>query len=414
MTVESPAGSASDAILKIQDAFDQFETQSSVLKESYDELKKDLARTNRSLNQKNQELSTNIAELKAMSSRLQCILDSLADCVLVIDDNMCIEQCNPAAEALLGISRESILGRSYESITNGLGDVEAVRTVLNTGNSLVDCQRESDEGSCGGMVALASVVPIRSGNEETLGVVEVLRDMTQLRMLEKKAYQQERMAALGQMAASVAHEIRNPLGTIEGFARLLHRDLKDSESHSSLAGKIIEGVQNLNYVITNLLTYARPTSLQCNEFEVSVLLEEVREMLGDSAGRQTVSIHVGEADASRKLYADMRQIRQVVLNLALNAIQACGDGGNVHMSCEYRKKNIVLRINDDGCGMTEAEMESIFDPFYTSKHGGTGLGLSLCHKIVQSHGGEMRVFSEPEKGSTFEVIIPDGAGMGGR
>lgn len=404
-------GEVSDAVLKIKSAFEVFDSQSALLQSSYEDLKTNLAKSHMELNFKNMELSEKVLELREMSSRLQCILESLTDGVLVVDDNLRVERCNPAAEALLGLPREKIEGRLYEEIMNGLGNVARLNSAMKSNNSFLDDQRVHVDADGVEVVVLASAAPIQSQNGEVIGVVEVLRDVTELRMLEEKVNCQKRMAALGEMAASVAHEIRNPLGTIEGFARLLKRDLEDQPDHLRLASKIVEGAQNLNYVITNLLTYARPMNLNNESFAVTRLLSEVRDLMVDRASRAGVRVAVNETTEPLSCEGDICQLRHVLVNLGMNAIEACSEGGHVSISSFRRSGRSVFSVTDDGLGMSKGDLQRIFDPFFTKKQGGTGLGLSLCHKIVSAHGGEIQVASEPGCGSVFEVILPTKRGM---
>ena len=222
-------------------------------------------------------------------------------------------------------------------------------------------------------------------------------------------HHQKRMAALGEMAASVAHEIRNPLGTIEGFARLLRKDLdgENQTTHSRMASKIIEGTQNLNYVITSLLTYVRPMALNCEIFDVSVLLESTEELLLGTARQLGVKLVVSKQTGSVKS-ADIRQIRQVLVNLGRNAIEACDrKDGEVTISCDLGLRETVISVIDNGHGIAEEDMPHLFDPFFTRKEGGTGLGLALSHKIVAAHGGEITIKrKDGQRGVVAMVRLP--------
>lgn len=397
-----------EVLTQIKNAFELFDDQSLLLQASFDNLRKNLAQANAELNSKNEDLSCKVRELEELSSRLHCIVQSLADGVLVVNDEYAIERCNQAAEELLGLRRDRVEGRFYAQVMNGLGNVRGLKAAIEKGATTLDEQRTCADGIGRRTIVLASVSPIRGGDGRILGAVEVLRDVTHLRSLEKRVQHQERMAALGEMAASVAHEIRNPLGTIEGFARLLRHDLDTEEqnSHSRLAGKIIEGAQNLNYVITNLLTYARPMTLQCEYFNVPDLLDSVRDILQEVADKQQVKLEISAPSASPRSYGDVRQLRQVLVNLGRNAVQACPADGRVTVRGLVRRRETIWMISDDGCGIPRHEIPKLFDPFFTTKEGGTGLGLSLCHKIIDAHGGDISVSSKVGSGTIFKVILP--------
>ncbi len=403
---------APEVLAEIRSAFEVFDEQSALLQKSFENLKQNLAEANRQLNEKNQALSDKVTELHAMSSRLSCILESLGDGVLVVGGNFVIERCNPAAADLLELRRDQIENQPYDAITSGLGNPVALRNAIAHGTVVLDEQRQVTGADGQKTEVLASVSPIRGTDGGILGAVEVLRDITQQRLLEERVQHQKRIAALGEMAASVAHEIRNPLGAIEGFARLLRSDLeKDGlEQHKRMASKIIAGVQNLNYVITNLLTYARPLALQSESVPLTVLLESVRELLAEMAGQRQVKLEIDPSRSEVRFTGDVRQLRQVLVNLGRNAIEACAKNGCVSIRAEVKNRTALFTVKDNGCGISKKDLPYIFDPFYTKKEAGTGLGLSLCHKIVSGHGGEIAVSSKLNEGTVFKVVIPQLAG----
>ncbi len=400
---------SSDVIGRVRTAFELFDSQSALLQSSFDNLKKNLASANQELNVKNQVLAEKVQELQQVSSRLRCILASIGDGVLVVTPDLVIEHCNPAAEAVIGCPAAEIVNRPYTEVMNGMGDVQALQDAIGMGRIRLHEQRSRTLADGGRIHVVASVSPIRTPDGRILGAVEVLQDVTKLRLMEERMQHQKRMAALGEMAASVAHEIRNPLGTIEGFARLLRQDLEREEqtAHSRMASKIIEGAQNLNYVITSLLTYVRPMALQCEAFEVATLLESTEELLVGTARQRGVHLMVRKEGGSIRS-ADIRQIRQVLVNLGRNAIEACpAQGGEVEISCVIGAREVVMTVVDNGGGISEEDLGHLFDPFFTRKEGGTGLGLALSHKIVAAHGGELTVVNrERGQGAVATVCLP--------
>lgn len=397
---------AKDAeIARMQEAFALFEERGKSLQTIFESLRKDLAAANKELNEKNRDLSHKVIELEQLSSRLNHVLESLTDGVIVVGVNLFVEHCNPAAERLLG--RSDIVGKPYDPEFNDLFDIGTISMAVSQGVTTRDQQRSCRDGSGKWLDVIATVSPIRSADGVIIGAVEALRDVTEIRALEARIRHQERMAALGEMAASVAHEIRNPLGTIEGFARLLRRDLESQPQHSRLADKIIEGAQNLNYVITNLLTYVRPMSLQCEQFDAAAFLESICEGLQNKAQEHDVELNVKTEGVNHPVRGDARQLRQVLLNLGINAIEACEKQGRVAISFAKSGKEALFVVEDNGCGVDMDEVSRIFDPFFTTKQGGTGLGLSLCHKIVSAHNGRIDVESSSKKGTRFVVALPE-------
>jgi PAS domain S-box-containing protein len=398
-----------ELLVGIRNAFKIFDEQSSLLQRSFDSLKQDLAMANEQLNEKNVALSEKVNELHQMTGRLECILESIGDSVLVVNNNMCVERCNPAALALLEKTRAEIENQAYTDVMDGLGNPKALHEAITKGKTVLERERSHSQGDHT-VTVLASVAPMRSTDGSIIGAVEVLRDITEIRLLQEKVQYQQRIAALGEMAASVAHEIRNPLGTIEGFARLLKSDLDRDrlENHSRLATKIIAGVTNLNYVITNLLTYARPLSLQTDAFDVTLLLASVEDLLVNLAAQHKVTLKTEATGKIRTATGDIRQLRQVLVNLGRNAVEACEkrEDGEVVISANIRKRSSTFTVRDNGCGISKRDVRNVFDPFFTRKQAGTGLGLSLCHKIVTAHGGEIEVESNEGEGTVFTFTIP--------
>ena len=405
----TPAMIDSDLLVGIRQAFQIFDEQSTLLQTSFESLKKDLAVANQKLYDKNQALSGKVEELHQMTGRLECILESIGDAVLVVNSNMCIERCNPAVLELLEREKSAVIGRAYSDVVEALGNPKALQQAIEQGRTTLEQERTLNMGDHT-ITVLASVAPMRSTDGRIIGAVEVLRDITQLRLLQEKVQHQQRIAALGEMAASVAHEIRNPLGTIEGFARLLKSDLDKEEQtqHARMASKIIAGVTNLNYVITNLLTYARPLSLQNETFDVNLLLASVEDLLTSLATQHKVTLSMNVTSRNRTTSGDIRQLRQVLVNLGRNAIEACEgrEKAEVTITANIRKRAAKFIIEDTGCGISKKDIDHVFDPFFTRKHAGTGLGLSLCHKIVTAHGGEISVESKTDEGTAFTLTIP--------
>lgn len=401
------AGKGNDTLAPIREAFELFDQQSRRLQDAYQSLKRDLARSNEALQERNRELIAKIQELRQVSSRLESVIESMTNGLLVVGPDRRIERCNSSAELMLNQSRAQIERADFNSVV-GLEEAHtALEQVLQGGPPTLDRSwlvHHEDGDSCHLLVSLA---PVKAPDGHVLGAVCNLRDITEIRRLEKKLHSQERLAALGEMAASVAHEIRNPLGTIEGFARLLRRDLSEMPEHLRLAERIVEGAQNLNYVISNLLTYARPMRLHMTSVPVAHLLAACRDTLCDRGARAGVDIILPELAPDLVVNGDERQLAQMLLNLGINAIEACrSNSGQIKIEAHGGKHSVVLRVCDNGCGMDAEQMEKVFDPFFTSKEGGTGLGLSLTRKIVDAHGGDIAVESKPNQGSVFTVTLP--------
>jgi signal transduction histidine kinase len=273
-----------------------------------------------------------------------------------------------------------------------------------------------------------SLVP--GETDQPLGAAVFFKDLTRIEHKEEQERLRDRLAALGQMAASMAHEIRNPLASIDVSCSLLKRRLGSDEKARSLLDKITAEVRRLNETINSSLEYVRPVSLNLEYRDLHPLLEEAITVAVGRRGRPGVRMIRRFAEAMSPFLMDRDQLRQVFENLVLNALEAVGDAGSVTVeskvlpapspaSVPYRQPEprvrdpwqqfdhfAVVRIADTGPGIAEKKRDKIFFPFYTTKRQGSGVGLSMAKKIVMSHRGLIDVTDTPEGGALFTVRLP--------
>jgi len=216
----------------------------------------------------------------------------------------------------------------------------------------------------------------------------------------------DRLSAIGQLSASIAHEIRNPLASIEGAVNVLSKPETDEEVRHEFREIIRKECRRLNQLLTNLLDFARPRMPQYREAEVGQLLDSVISLVVHAAGQSGVSLRKDLSADLPRLECDSEQLQQVILNLVMNAIQAMPSGGEVSLAVRQRDSNIQIEVTDQGVGIAEEDLGKIFDPFFSTKKGGTGLGLSVAHRIVSQHNGALTAKRNADKGMTFSVLIP--------
>jgi len=406
-TLESRPDKLHEVLLSARQAFELFDRQTGLLESSFHCLEQDLQKSSGELDRVNHTLYSKVEELQRVLSRLHSVLESLTDGVLVVDHEGMIEFSNSAACRILGDYASWERKRYDEVITVSL-QKERLDRVIRTARPDLYKEFELNNPSAGRVLLQSSMSPVKNETGDVLGVVEIIRDITRLRQMERQLKHQHHMAALGEMAAGIAHEIRNPLGAIEGFALLLKKDLERSglDAFTRLAGRIVEGTENLNYVVTNLLEYARPLQLRYEMFAVHPLLCSLRDCLTGLVRERKVELVINDPGPEMQMLGDIRQLRHVLINLGRNAVEACGPGGKVTVEFYLYQNEVAFHISDNGSGISPADQERIFDPFFTTKPSGTGLGLSFCHKIVGAHGGEMLVHSDGSTGTAFQVIIP--------
>ena len=215
----------------------------------------------------------------------------------------------------------------------------------------------------------------------------------------------DRLSAVGQLAASLAHEIRNPLGSIEGAIDIVQRT-GDEERRREFLGIIKQETRRLNGLLTNLLNFARPRAPQIREAQVDTIVRTVVDLTSHNAQQQDIRLELRISPDLPPVECDSEQIIQVLLNVTLNAIQATAAGGRISISADSRESMILVRVSDEGSGIADAELDKIFDPFYTTKEGGTGLGLAISYQILAQHGGGIAVERNPDRGMMFTLTLP--------
>jgi two-component system sensor histidine kinase HydH len=243
-------------------------------------------------------------------------------------------------------------------------------------------------------------------NGAFLGSVILFIDLTEIRHLKKEIARSQRLASLGNLAAGVAHEIRNPLSSIKGFATYFKERYRDNPLDGETADIMLQEVERLNRVITQLLDFARPVTLEKKPTAIRPLISQTLKMIAGQAEAKQIAIQADLPDCP-EVMIDADKIKQVFLNLFLNALEMMTAGGILQVKVRPAEGNAVhITISDSGPGIDEKHLAHIFDPYFTTRPAGTGLGLSIVHKIIEAHDGEIRVESTPGAGATFTIRLP--------
>ncbi|MDD3618653.1 MAG: ATP-binding protein [Desulfobulbaceae bacterium] len=249
---------------------------------------------------------------------------------------------------------------------------------------------------------------VRDKRGDYKGQVFLLSNLTEIKGLEKEMREHERLAAVGRMAAGVAHEVRNPLSSIKGLALLLKGKFEADSRESETAGLLIQEVERMNRTISELLSFARPASLNLKKVALGEILDEnLRLIASDTHGNGiTTSLRV-DSDL-RSVTADRDRLNQVFINLMLNAVQAMEKGGELVVTAKNndRDKTVAVTVQDTGSGIEPENMPQLFYPYFTTKPGGTGIGLAISQKIISDHKGSIRIDSAPGQGTTVTVELP--------
>jgi len=369
------------------------------------------------LEEKNKELKKNLEEKEEVKNYLRNILESLTTGVVVVDLKGVITTFNRAAEKITGLISEKVKGKNFNDIfiSNLFSNLNLGSDALEEIERNIELETEILHRGKEALHVSISTFPVIDPQGRKIGTALTMQDISQLRKLEEKANRTDRLAAMGEIAAEIAHEIRNPLGSIELFSTTLKRDLKGFGELQALADHISSGVKSMNRIISNLLLFIRPQ--QRPEFKVIDIISPLNDSLSFSGDllkpERHIEVTTQYSSEPLKVNGDYELLKQVFLNLIMNAVQAMPGGGRLSISANRSSNNrqksldtVKICICDTGNGVSRSDMAKIFDPFFTTKKKGTGLGLAIVHNILEIHGGDIDMESSEAEGTVFSVSLP--------
>ena len=320
------------------------------------------------------------------------LLESISDGVIAIDTNNHITRFNRAAGLVLGFHATEVVGRPFREVFDRPFAASSVpgSMELKTKSNRVVPVSERD-----------SIIADRDGNR--LGYVKTFQDLSELSALREQVRQIDRLAAIGEMAATVAHEIRNPLGGIRGFATFLSQDTPEDDPRHRLVQKILAGTSSLEKVVNGLLEYTRPVELNLTPTSCASIAQAAMRYMEYDPNNITIFT---EIDPDIRVLADGDKIRQVLMNILVNAVQRIEHKGEIRLGAQADENIVHLSVQDSGAGMDENSLKQIFSPFFTTKEKGTGLGMAVSQKIVEGHGGIITAHSAPGEGTRIAIQLP--------
>ena len=331
--------------------------------------------------------------------------------IIAVDSRGIVRLFNPAAEKLLGLKAKKVLNRPYADVWPERLDDSATALACAKGAAPVsNCRREVNRPGDAPVILSVSTAHLGlAASSAEDGAIEVFSDLTPLERMNAEVARMRTLAALGEMAATVAHEIRNPLGGIIGFAELLARRTDGDSEQSEMVTKILTGAQYLNTLVERLLNFAREPQIDPRQIEWRKFLDAVVDQYEEGARRRGARLTLVR-NWSEKLTtgsADGICLRQAIWNVLENAEQAVGEDDKVEIAAEPRPDGgLRLTIADRGCGIDPKVIGRVFSPFVTTKKKGTGLGLATAKKLVEAHGGVIAIESQARVGTTVRVELP--------
>jgi two-component system sensor histidine kinase HydH len=345
-----------------------------------------------------------LSRIKAFSDN---VVENLPIGLIALDHQGKIAAFNNSAEPILQLSARQIIGEE----ASGVIPAELLEQINNSKNRDEVIEKEIECNTAEGKIVPLEigVSSLKDENDIFLGNILLFKDLTEVRALRKEVARSQRLASVGRLAAGVAHEIRNPLSSIKGFATYFKERYPDKPDDQQTANIMIQEVDRLNRVVGQLLEFARPITVKPRRISLQALLKDSIKLIEDRAAEKNISIRTQYDTQVDEAWGDPDRINQILLNLYLNAMDAMESGGElkVGLSSDSNGRQFIITISDTGCGIAAENLSQIFDPYFTTKSSGTGLGLAIAHNAIEAMGGRIQVESTKEIGTTFTVILPN-------
>jgi PAS domain S-box-containing protein len=342
---------------------------------------------------------------------LSAVIDQMPDDIVILDASGRVADVNRAAMDRLGGNREDFLGRpcgealkGFEGMACPEGDPSAWPE-LRAGRAVSRTHSVVEEGGALRYFK-ADFYPVMGEGRELAHVLAVRRDVTQRAYMERRLRQSEKLAAVGELSTYVAHEIRNPMFAIAGFANSLLRSGSLDEKARAKVSIILEESNRLDKILKNLLNFARPTQGHSGQMDVNAVAAQTMELLALGCQKQGVEATVEAAPGLPKAKGDPELIKQCIINMAKNSMEAMPDGGRLTLRTYARGDGVVLEVADSGAGIAPEHLDQVFNPFFSTKDKGSGLGLAMTKKILDELGGSVEIESEQGKGTTVRLALP--------
>ncbi|MGE5543031.1 MAG: transporter substrate-binding domain-containing protein, partial [Bacillota bacterium] len=360
-------------------------------------LRREVRRRTMELKESNARLEEQRQAILKEDTFKQQVLDSVGSGIVTLDREGRVVSMNEPARLYLSRSGP---GAGICAIV----DASAVDECMRSGRAVTCTDRETLTAGGRKQFMSVNVYPLLNVERSVDGAIVVFFDETEKKRLREQVHRQNKLEALGQMLAGAAHEIRNPLSAIKNFTDLLPRKFDVPSFRDEFLRHVPVEVARLDRLVSDLLNFARPSAPVPEVFRVGPLFESVVMLFREKARARGVSLEVRCGD--EQAYADPSQMKQVLINLMLNALDWVNAGGRVLLQCRTEDKDTMLFVSDNGKGMGPEVLEAVYDPFFTLRPGGVGLGLSLCHHYVTDNAGTIEIESEPGKGTIVRIALP--------
>jgi len=401
------------------DSYRAFTNVLNRLRRQYLDLKGESQRQATALAEANESLQALTRRNHAAMEFLNSVLCSVSTGIIVVDKDRRITHLNPAAESLFGVAVEDAPGRLLQDVVrlDSLSGSSARRAAVDSAVSPRGVEVTFTDNDVE-KTYLWSSAPLLNKHDESFGSVEAFQDITETKLMERKLTRMESLAAIGEMAATVAHQVRNPLVSVKGFASLISAQPAKGSKNKAHAELILKGVNNLERVIDALLRFSRTESLSLRPTNLNRYLRKIVRQYNERSGKDdnltgptgpTGTVSFSASDDKLVVDIDQLVFREAIVNILRNAHEAASEPVTCHVVVGNREpqvETVCFEIRDNGPGIQPDVRRDIFRPFFTTKASGSGLGLPLSRKLINAHGGEIAVESAPGRGTTFRIRLP--------
>lgn len=346
------------------------------------------------------------SDLQASRSHTETIIHSMESGVIALDHSGCITAWNEAASRITGIGLEQAMGHDYRELFKGEAALlKALSDALTMGKTTKDEEWSPHSPKGPRLYVKIGTFIWRSPMNEVLGAIIVMDDRTEWKRMENSLAQAKRLAVIGELAASIAHEVRNPLTSIKAFAQIIEEDLPADHDSREYTGIIVGEVERLNRFADELLLFSSPNEEKHVSAQIGEVLDQTLLLVERTAVRQGVRLEKVYRDHPAYVLASPKLLKQVFLNILINALQAMQEGGKLLVETSVEDSCVYISITNEGSSIAEEHLLAVFEPFFTTKQSGTGLGLAISQRIVQAYGGYITA-RNVEMGVQFTVVLP--------
>lgn len=346
---------------------------------------------------------TSVKRIKAFSDN---VVENMPIGLLAVDTDGRIVSFNQTAEGVLQFTAQEVLGKDAKEILPK--PLESLPQELGTDEEVIEKEIECRLEDGRTIPMDVSVSRLAGDDGISMGHIILFSDLTEIQELKREVERSQRLASLGRLAAGIAHEIRNPLSSIKGFATYFGERYRDVPEDRKTAEIMVEEVERLNRVIGQLLEFARPLAVKKKPTSMETTIHHSLKMIERDAQAKHIKVKTDLSLDVPDVHIDPDRMNQVFLNLYLNAIEAMEHGGTLSVALDRREdlKSVRITISDTGSGIKKEDLVHVFDPYFTTKQSGTGLGLAIVYNIIEAHKGEVRVESETGRGTSVTIILP--------